>query len=62
MGLSVSSALAAPNPSAAEVLHHVYHGGHELHASYRAMAIANGVSPSDPILAPCRSRQNGELL
>nr|WP_255674514.1 DUF6283 family protein [Deinococcus sp. 6GRE01] len=37
-------------------------GGHELHASYRAMAIANGVSPSDPILAPCRSRQNGELL
>ncbi|MCD0160011.1 hypothetical protein IHN63_01690 [Deinococcus sp. 6YEL10] len=37
-------------------------GGHELHASYRAMAIANGVSPSDPILAPCRSGQDGEFL
>lgn len=29
-------------------------GGHELHENYRAMAIANGVSPDDPILAPCR--------
>lgn len=29
-------------------------GGHELHDSYRAMAIANGVSPDDPILAQCR--------
>ncbi len=29
-------------------------GGHELHESYRAMAIANGVSPDDPVLAPCR--------
>lgn len=29
-------------------------GGHELHDSYRAMAEANGVSPDDPILAPCR--------
>ncbi|GAA5437675.1 MarR family transcriptional regulator [Deinococcus aquaticus] len=26
MGLSVSSALAAPNPTAAEILRHVYHG------------------------------------
>lgn len=29
-------------------------GGHELHASYKAMAIANGVSPDDPIIQPCR--------
>ncbi|KAF1003857.1 MAG: hypothetical protein GAK28_04320 [Luteibacter sp.] len=29
-------------------------GGVELHESYRAMAIANGVDPSDPVLAPCR--------
>ena len=27
----------------------------ELYASYRAMAIANGVDPDDPILAPCRA-------
>ncbi|MFC5054347.1 DUF6283 family protein [Saccharothrix xinjiangensis] len=26
----------------------------ELYADYRAMAIANGVDPSDPALAPCR--------
>jgi hypothetical protein len=25
-----------------------------LHESYRAMAVANGVDPNDPILAPCR--------
>lgn len=29
-------------------------GGHELHESYRAMAIANGVDPEDPILKECR--------
>lgn len=29
-------------------------GGHELHDNYRAMAVANGVSPDDPILAQCR--------
>jgi len=29
-------------------------GGHELHDSYRAMAIANGVPADDPVLAPCR--------
>lgn len=28
--------------------------GHELHANYRAMAIANGVNPDDVILKPCR--------
>lgn len=28
--------------------------GHALHANYRAMAIANGVDPDDPILKPCR--------
>lgn len=30
-------------------------GGVELYASYRAMAIANGVEPDDPVLQPCRS-------
>jgi len=29
-------------------------GGHELHANYRAMAIANGVAADDPALAECR--------
>lgn len=29
-------------------------GGIELHANYRAMAVANGVDPKDPVLAPCR--------
>lgn len=29
-------------------------GGHELHADYRTMAIANGVDPDDPALEPCR--------
>ena len=29
-------------------------GGLKLHESYRAMAIANGVDPESPILAPCR--------
>jgi hypothetical protein len=29
-------------------------GGHELFDSYAAMAIANGVDPDDPVLAPCR--------
>lgn len=29
-------------------------GGVMLHADYRAMAVANGVSPDDPILKPCR--------
>lgn len=29
-------------------------GGHELHASYRAMAVANGVCPDDEVLRPCR--------
>lgn len=33
----------------------VHDGGHELHPSYRAMAIANGVDPDDPVLAPCRA-------
>lgn len=28
--------------------------GHELHEDYRTMAIENGVSPHDPVLAPCR--------
>ncbi|WP_435108110.1 DUF6283 family protein [Nocardiopsis synnemataformans] len=29
-------------------------GGAELYNSYREMAIANGVDPNDPVLAPCR--------
>ena len=29
-------------------------GGHELHENYRAMAIANGVAPDDPVLGACR--------
>jgi len=29
-------------------------GGHELHASYAAMAIANGVPADDPAIQPCR--------
>lgn len=29
--------------------------GVPLYASYRAMAEANGVSPDDPVLAPCRN-------
>ncbi|ADY27557.1 hypothetical protein Deipr_2439 (plasmid) [Deinococcus proteolyticus MRP] len=33
---------------------HVHDGGLELHNSYRAMAVANGVSPDDPVLADCR--------
>lgn len=34
--------------------HDVSDDGHELHDNYRAMAIANGVDPDDPALAPCR--------
>jgi hypothetical protein len=30
--------------------------GKRLFASYRAMAIANGVAPDDPVLAPCRDK------
>jgi hypothetical protein len=29
-------------------------GGHQLHATYRAMAIANGVDPNAEVLRPCR--------
>lgn len=29
-------------------------GGHELHASYRAMAVANGVAEDAEVLLPCR--------
>lgn len=29
-------------------------GGAELHESYAAMAVANGVDPDDPVLGPCR--------
>lgn len=29
-------------------------GGHELHDSYRAMAVANGVDPDEEVLKQCR--------
>lgn len=29
-------------------------GGSLLHPDYRAMAVANGVAPDDPVLRPCR--------
>lgn len=32
----------------------VVHSPYPLYASYRAMAIANGVDPDDPVIAPCR--------
>lgn len=37
-----------------EIVDDVTDGGVELHDSYRAMAVANGVDPEDPILSPCR--------
>lgn len=36
----------------------VHDGGNEMFANYRDMAIANGVDPDDPVLAPVRA--NGE--
>ncbi|WP_455432578.1 DUF6283 family protein [Streptosporangium sandarakinum] len=36
------------------------HSTVELFGSYRQMAIANGVDPSDPVLAPCRGDRTGE--
>ena len=32
-------------------------GGVELHESYRAMAVANGVDTEDPVLRPCRDTE-----
>jgi hypothetical protein len=37
-----------------EIRDDVHDGGHELHADYRAMAIANGVDPTDPAISACR--------
>ena len=37
-----------------EIQGDVSDGGHELHESYRDMAVANGVNPMDPIIQPCR--------
>ena len=37
-----------------EIQGDVTDGDTDLHASYRAMAIANGVAEDDPVLAPCR--------
>ncbi|GGL55109.1 DUF6283 family protein [Planomonospora parontospora] len=37
----------------------VHAGGAELYDSYRDMAIANGVDPDDPALAPCRGDRHG---
>lgn len=36
-------------------LSQVQDGGIPLHDSYKAMAVANGVSPDDPVLAKCRA-------
>jgi len=33
-------------------------GGVALFDSYAEMAIANGVEPNDPVLAPCRSNHS----
>lgn len=38
-----------------ELENDVVDGGHPLHSGYRAMAIANGVEESDPVLKPCRT-------
>lgn len=32
----------------------VYDAGLDLYSNYREMAIANGVSPDDPVIQPCR--------
>lgn len=37
-----------------EISQDVSDGGHELHESYRVMAVANGVPEDDPALARCR--------
>lgn len=37
-----------------EITGAVSDGGHELHENYRAMAIAKGVYPQDPLLKDCR--------
>ena len=37
-----------------QVYEDVSDGGHQLHAGYREMAIANGVDADDPVLLPCR--------
>ena len=37
-------------------LREVSDGGHALFESYRAMSEANGVAPDDPVLGPCRGR------
>jgi hypothetical protein len=34
----------------------IKNAGLRLFQSYRAMAIANGVAPDDPVLAPCRDK------
>jgi hypothetical protein len=39
------------------ILDDVSDGGHRLYDNYRSMAVANGVDPDDPILAPCRDDQ-----
>lgn len=36
------------------IQHDVDEGGHELHANYRAMAVANGVEPDEAVVRRCR--------
>lgn len=33
-------------------------GGLDLHESYHAMAVANGVAPDDPVITPCMSNND----
>ncbi|UUZ62866.1 DUF6283 family protein [Polaromonas sp. P1-6] len=37
-----------------EILDNISDGGHELHANYREMAIANGIPEGDKALRLCR--------
>ncbi|AOG03415.1 DUF6283 family protein [Bosea sp. RAC05] len=56
--LSVRLAIAADRFDPDEV----HSGGLELYAGYRSMAIANGVHPDDPAIAPCRGGDELDFL
>lgn len=45
---------------AGRIRNDVTDGGVQLHASYRAMAVANGVPWDDPALLPCRGADENE--
>ena len=48
LGLRLQMAMGKIDPGA------VSDGGFPLYDDYRAMAVANGVDPDDPVLAGCR--------